>query len=78
MSAHGADYSLTRNYIEWLAVLPWGKDFGPGDRDSKAKKFSTPTTTISRKSKIAFSTISLSPLKPGMKGPIFVLCGPRA
>ncbi len=25
MNAMAADYSLTRNYIEWLAVLPWAK-----------------------------------------------------
>src|ERR1022692_436113 len=25
MSPMAADYSLTRNYIEWLAVLPWAK-----------------------------------------------------
>ncbi len=23
MNAMAADYSLTRNYVEWLAVLPW-------------------------------------------------------
>ncbi len=27
MSPMAADYSLTRNYIEWLAVLPWAKSF---------------------------------------------------
>jgi ATP-dependent Lon protease len=25
MSPMAADYGLTRNYIEWLAVLPWNK-----------------------------------------------------
>ena len=28
MSPMAADYSLTRNYIEWLAVLPWTKCSG--------------------------------------------------
>ena len=28
MSPMAADYSLTRNYIEWLAVLPWSKTSG--------------------------------------------------
>src|SRR5271163_4615216 len=28
MSPMAADYSLTRNYIEWLAVLPWAKSSG--------------------------------------------------
>ena len=32
MSPMAADYSLTRNYIEWLAVLPWAKSSGDKDR----------------------------------------------
>src|SRR5258705_613185 len=32
MSPMSPDYSLTRNYIEWLAVLPWAKASG-GDVD---------------------------------------------
>src|ERR1700759_4031415 len=28
MSPMAADYSVTRNYIEWLAVLPWNKTSG--------------------------------------------------
>ena len=28
MSPMAADYSLTRNYVEWLAVLPWAKTSG--------------------------------------------------
>ena len=28
MSPMAADYSVTRNYIEWLAVLPWAKTSG--------------------------------------------------
>src|SRR5208337_3091232 len=28
MSPMAADYSLTRNYIEWLAILPWAKSSG--------------------------------------------------
>src|SRR6266702_7952074 len=28
MSPMAADYSVTRNYIEWLAVLPWSKSSG--------------------------------------------------
>ena len=38
MSPMSPDYSLTRNYIEWLAVLPWAKSSG-GDVDIvKAKE----------------------------------------
>src|SRR5580692_390424 len=38
MSPMAADYGVTRNYIEWLAVLPWAKTSG-GDVDIiKAKE----------------------------------------
>src|SRR5947209_10813312 len=37
MSPMAADYSVTRNYIEWLAVLPWGKRSGAEVDIVKAK-----------------------------------------
>ena len=37
MSPMAADYSLTRNYIEWLAVLPWAKSSGEEVDIIKAK-----------------------------------------
>jgi len=33
-----ADYGLTRNYIEWLAVLPWNKSSGSKIDIVKAKE----------------------------------------
>ncbi|HUA91499.1 MAG TPA: LON peptidase substrate-binding domain-containing protein, partial [Terracidiphilus sp.] len=38
MSPMAADYSLTRNYIEWLAVLPWAKSSGSKIDINKAKE----------------------------------------
>ena len=38
MSPMAADYSLTRNYIEWLAVLPWSKSSGGEVDILKAKE----------------------------------------
>ena len=38
MSPMAADYSLTRNYIEWLAVLPWAKTSGGEVDIAKAKE----------------------------------------
>jgi len=38
MSPMAADYSLTRNYIEWLAVLPWSKSSGTAVDISKARE----------------------------------------
>src|SRR5437879_3099743 len=38
MSPMAADYSVTRNYIEWLAVLPWAKSSGGEVDINKAKE----------------------------------------
>src|SRR3954464_1121871 len=38
ISPMAADYSLTRNYIEWLAVLPWAKTSGQEIEIPKAKE----------------------------------------
>ena len=38
MSPMAADYSLTRNYIEWLAVLPWAKSSGSKIDIGKARE----------------------------------------
>src|ERR1700737_4164927 len=38
MSPMAADYSLTRNYVEWLAVLPWAKTSGQEIEIPKAKE----------------------------------------
>src|SRR5580700_7797128 len=38
MSPMAADYSLTRNYVEWLAVLPWNKTSGQEIEIPKAKE----------------------------------------
>src|ERR1700722_12570717 len=38
MNPAAADYSLTRNYVEWLAVLPWGKTSSSEGELLKAKQ----------------------------------------
>jgi len=38
MSPMAADYSVTRNYIEWLAILPWAKTSGGEIEIPKAKE----------------------------------------
>src|SRR5438270_13183092 len=37
MSPMAADYGVTRNYIQWLAVLPWAKTSG-GEVDIRKAK----------------------------------------
>ncbi len=44
MSPMAADYSVTRNYIEWLAILPWAKTSGEKWTSPRRKRFWIPTT----------------------------------
>src|SRR5271167_4880613 len=77
MSPMAADYSVTRNYIEWLAVLPWAKTSG-GDVDIiKAKEvLDTDHYDLKRVKDRILDYLSVRRLKPGMKGPILCFVGP--
>src|SRR6202050_1628680 len=77
MSPMAADYSVTRNYIEWLAVLPWAKTSG-GDVDIiKAKEVLDADHYDLKKVKDRIlDYLSVRRLKPGMKGPILCFVGP--
>jgi len=77
MSPMAADYSVTRNYIEWLAVLPWAKASG-GDVDIiKAKEVLDADHYDLKKVKDRIlDYLSVRRLKPGMKGPILCFVGP--
>jgi ATP-dependent Lon protease len=77
MSPMAADYSVTRNYIEWLAVLPWAKTSG-GDVDIvKAKEVLDADHYDLKKVKDRIlDYLSVRRLKPTMKGPILCFVGP--
>jgi ATP-dependent Lon protease len=77
MSPMAADYSLTRNYIEWLAVLPWAKS-SAGEIDIlKAKQFLDEDHYGLQKVKDRIlDYLSVRRLKPDMKGPILCFVGP--
>jgi ATP-dependent Lon protease len=77
MSPMAADYSVTRNYIEWLAVLPWAKTSG-GDVDIlKAKDVLDADHYDLKKVKDRIlDYLSVRRLKPNMKGPILCFVGP--
>src|SRR5579872_5563024 len=77
MSPMAADYSVTRNYIEWLAVLPWAKASG-GDVDIiKAKEVLDADHYDLKKVKDRIlDYLSVRRLKPNMKGPILCFVGP--
>ena len=77
MSPMAADYSLTRNYIEWLAVLPWTKSSGTKVNIAKAKEILDEDHYELRKVKERIlDYLSVLELKPDMKGPILCFVGP--
>jgi ATP-dependent Lon protease len=77
MSPMAADYSLTRNYIEWLAVLPWSKTSGQEIEIPKAKEILDHDHYDLEKVKDRIlDYLSVRRLKPSMKGPILCFVGP--
>jgi ATP-dependent Lon protease len=77
MSPMAADYSLTRNYIEWLAVLPWSKSSGTKIDISKAREILDEDHYELKKVKDRIlDYLSVLELKPDMKGPILCFVGP--
>jgi ATP-dependent Lon protease len=77
MSPMAADYSVTRNYIEWLAVLPWAKTSGGEIEIPKAKEILDADHYDLQKVKDRIlDFLSVRRLKPGMKGPILCFVGP--
>ena len=77
MSPMAADYSLTRNYIEWLAVLPWNKSTGTSVDIAKAREILDEDHYGLKKVKDRIlDYLSVLELKPDMKGPILCFVGP--
>jgi ATP-dependent Lon protease len=77
MSPMAADYSLTRNYIEWLAILPWSKSSGQAVDIPKAKDILDEDHYDLKKVKDRIlDYLSVRRLKSDMKGPILCFVGP--
>ena len=77
MSPMAADYSVTRNYIEWLAILPWQKTSGVEIEIPKAKEILDADHYDLQKVKDRIlDYLSVRRLKPNMKGPILCFVGP--
>jgi ATP-dependent Lon protease len=77
MNAMAADYSLTRNYVEWLAVLPWSKS-SAGEVDIKKAKeiLDADHYGLKKVKERILDYLSVRRLKPDMKGPILCFVGP--
>jgi ATP-dependent Lon protease len=77
MSPMAADYSVTRNYIEWLGVLPWAKSSGVQVDITKAHEVLDADHYDLKKVKDRIlDYLSVRRLKPSMKGPILCFVGP--
>jgi ATP-dependent Lon protease len=77
MSPMAADYSVTRNYLEWLVVLPWVKSSGSEVDISKAKVILDEDHYDLQKVKDRIlDYLSVRHLNPKMKGPILCFFGP--
>src|SRR5262245_54870559 len=77
ISPMAADYSVTRNYIEWLAILPWSKSSGGEVDILKAKEIlDTDHYDLQKVKDRILDYLSVRRLKPSMKGPILCFVGP--
>jgi ATP-dependent Lon protease len=77
MSPMAADYSVTRNYIEWLAVLPWSKSSGTTVDIKKAwEVLDADHYDLKKVKDRILDYLSVRRLKPSMKGPILCFVGP--
>ncbi len=77
MNPAAADYSLTRNYVEWLAVLPWSKhSAGEVDIKKAQEVLDTDHYGLRKVKDRILDYLSVRRLKPDMKGPILCFVGP--
>ena len=77
MNPMAADYGLTRNYVEWLAVLPWSKSTAGEVDILKAEECLDEDHYGLKKVKDRIlDYLSVRRLKPDMKGPILCFVGP--
>ncbi|HEX4020099.1 MAG TPA: endopeptidase La [Acidobacteriaceae bacterium] len=77
MSPMAADYSITRNYVEWLVALPWAKSSGEEVDITKAKEVLDEDHYDLKKVKDRIlDYLAVRRLKPDMKGPILCFVGP--
>ncbi|WP_263357352.1 endopeptidase La [Acidicapsa ligni] len=77
MSPMAADSGLVRNYIEWLAALPWTRSSGTDVDISKAHEILNDDHYGLKKVKDRIlDYLSVLELKPDMKGPILCFVGP--
>ncbi|GAA3761597.1 endopeptidase La [Terriglobus aquaticus] len=71
------DYGMTRNYVEWLALLPWSKSSGGEVDIRKAEEcLNEDHYGLQKVKDRILDYLSVRRLKPDMKGPILCFVGP--
>jgi ATP-dependent Lon protease len=77
MSPMAADYAVTRNYIEWLAVLPWSKSSGVEVDINKAREvLEADHYDLEKVKDRILDYLAVRKMKPTMHGPILCFVGP--
>ncbi len=77
MSPAAADYSVTRNYVEWLALLPWAKSSaGEIDLVKAAAILNEDHYDLEKVKDRILDYLAVRRLNPSMKGPILCFVGP--
>ncbi|MFC5863066.1 endopeptidase La [Acidicapsa dinghuensis] len=77
MSPMASDSSLVRNYVEWLASLPWAKSTGEKvDINKAAEILADDHYGLKKVKDRILDYLSVLELKPDMKGPILCFVGP--
>ncbi len=77
MSPAAADYSVTRNYIEWLTVLPWSQSTaGEINLEKAAEVLNQDHYDLEKVKDRILDFLAVRRLNPAMKGPILCFVGP--
>ncbi|MGH9413290.1 MAG: endopeptidase La [Terriglobales bacterium] len=77
MSPAAADYSVTRNYVEWLAVLPWARSSAEEiDLNKAAAILNEDHYDLEKVKDRILDYLAVRRLNPTMKGPILCFVGP--
>jgi ATP-dependent Lon protease len=77
MSPMAADYAVTRNYIEWLAILPWSKSSGVEVDINKAHDvLEADHYDLEKVKDRILDYLAVRKMRPTMHGPILCFVGP--
>ncbi len=77
MSPAAADYTVTRTYLDWMAVLPWSKSSGVQVDVRKAKEIlDADHYDLEKVKDRILDYLAVRQLNPTIKGPILCFVGP--